>query len=98
MRVGISVKCTVCHMTKQPHGRSAPFGSFYCANDCKGYHMEPLPGCLWPNETEKDFGYIICEHATKVMELNGVEKTIAILEVENVEKEVHSQFLDRWIS
>lgn len=74
MRVGIAVKCTVCNMTKRPHGRSAPFGSFYCAEDCEGYKLEPHVGCLWPRETEEDFGYSICHVATKTLKLPTVEK------------------------
>ena len=72
MRVGIAVYCSVCHRRKAPHGRSVPYalaGSL-CSEDmaefeCEGYRQEPLPGCLWPGETEEDFGYTICGHATE---------------------------------
>ena len=69
MRVGISVTCTVCHRTKKPHGRSAPIATSYCDDDCIGYTLEPLPGCLWPGETSEDFGYAHCYRATKIIEL-----------------------------
>lgn len=65
MLVGISVECTVCHRTKKPHGRSAPLGMRYCDEDCYGYTMDPLPGCLWPGESAEDFGFRICSNATK---------------------------------
>lgn len=66
MRVGISVRCSICGRSKAPHGRSAPdamYGSL-CNSDCCGYDSAPLPGCLWPGETEEDFGYTICANAT----------------------------------
>lgn len=65
MKQGIAVRCAVCGMTKQPHGRSAPFGSFYCADDCSGYDQDPKPGCLWPGETAVEFGYAVCDNATR---------------------------------
>ena len=65
MRVGISVECIICGLTKKPHGRSAPLGSSYCDDDCYGYDMEPKPGCLWPGETEEDFGYKVCDNAVE---------------------------------
>jgi hypothetical protein len=37
----------------------------YCDEECDGYNLDPKPGCLWPGETEEEFGYPICEHATK---------------------------------
>jgi hypothetical protein len=39
--------------------------SYLCDNDCAGYEHDPKPGCLWPGETEADFGYQCCSHATK---------------------------------
>lgn len=65
MRVGISVKCPVCLMIKKPVGRSAPFGSFYCDDDCSGYREDPKPGSLWSGESEVDFGYPCGIHGTK---------------------------------
>jgi len=64
MRVGIRVICGVCGYTKAPHGRSAPPDMYYCRNTCPGYWDEPKPGCLWPGETEADYGQPICSHAT----------------------------------
>lgn len=54
---GYTVKCTVCQCIKKPWGRSAPAESYLCDSDCPGYHDEPLPSNLWPNESEADFGY-----------------------------------------
>lgn len=66
MKVGIAVECTTCHRDKAPHGRSVPMlGPSYCTDECIGYKADPMPGCLWPGETEEDFGYPICAHATK---------------------------------
>jgi hypothetical protein len=62
---GIAVICTVCGLRKKPHGRSAPPEIHYCNQDCSGYQDEPKPGCLWPGETEADFGYPICDNATE---------------------------------
>ena len=64
-KVGIRVTCGICGRTKQPHGRSAPMGSSYCNRDCKWYHEDPKPGCLWPGETDEDFGYACCDAATR---------------------------------
>lgn len=65
-KVGISVECTVCGRTKVPHGRSAPMGMVLCNSDnCPGYNQDPKPGCLWPGETDEDFGFTSCDHATK---------------------------------
>jgi hypothetical protein len=64
MKVGIEVRCTVCGYMKKPHGRSAPIGPYYCDEDCSGYNLAPLPGCLWPGETAEDFGYFSCHNAT----------------------------------
>lgn len=65
MRVGIAVYCSVCKHEKKPHGRSAPLGSYHCDEECSGYELDPKSGCLWPGETEDDFCYPICHHATK---------------------------------
>ena len=64
MRIGIEVCCSACGHVKKPHGRSAPLGSVYCDESCPGYELEPKPGCLWPRETEADFGFKICSNAT----------------------------------
>ena len=71
MRVGIEVKCTVCGKRKAPHGRSIPdlTADTWCSaySGCPGYAGEPLPGCLWPGETEENFGTFlqICLNATE---------------------------------
>lgn len=54
---GYRVTCSVCGKTKQPVGRSAPIGMYLCGMDCRGFHLEPSPSHLWPNESEKEFGY-----------------------------------------
>ena len=65
MIVGIVVRCVTCGHIKQPHGRSAPIGAVYCFGECSGYGLDPKPGCLWPGETEDEFGYPVCSNATK---------------------------------
>ena len=65
MRVGIAVYCEVCKLMKKPHGRSAPLAASYCDEECEGYTRMPFAGCLWPNETEDEFGYSICRDATR---------------------------------
>lgn len=57
--VGRSVTCTVCHLRKQPRGRSAPaaMAGSLCDRDCPGYEQPPEPGDLWPGETREEFGY-----------------------------------------
>ncbi len=72
--VGISVSCTLCGRTKQPRGRSAPMESNYCDFECEGYELDPKPGCLWPRETDVDFGYKSCAHATRRMTDEEVKK------------------------
>jgi len=64
---GISVNCTVCGLRKKPHGRSAAdaMANSLCDYECQGYQKEPLPGCLWPMETDEDFGYPCCDNATR---------------------------------
>lgn len=50
-RVGGSlVTCSTCHQLKQPRGRSAPIGAYYCDTDCPGYYDDPKPEELWPGE------------------------------------------------
>ena len=65
-KVGIAVECSVCGLRKKPHGRSAglAMANSLCDQDCPGYLDTPEPGCLWPGESEEDFGYPTCDHAT----------------------------------
>lgn len=67
MRVGTTVYCTICPRPKAPHGRSVSIASAngFCSDECRGYNLNPAPGCLFDGETEKDFGYPICSNATK---------------------------------
>ncbi len=68
MKVGIAVRCTVCGMTKAPIGRSCPdaLANSRCNSfDCEGYYTEPLPGSLWPGETEEEFGFPVGSNATE---------------------------------
>ena len=65
MNRGIRVYCVVCQRQKKPHGRSAPMFSSMCDYECKGYECNPKVGCLWPAETEKDFGYPCCDVGTE---------------------------------
>lgn len=67
MRVGIKVHCVVCHRSKRPHGRSAPVDSDYCDEGCEGYLQAPAPGCLWPGESEAEFGWAVCSNAVVEM-------------------------------
>ncbi len=57
--VGKAVTCTVCDRRKKPIGRSAPMeiANSLCYDDCPGYYLQPTPGCLWPGETQEEFGY-----------------------------------------
>ena len=69
MRVGLSIRCTVCGKRKAPHGRSVPFMYPLCVPDeCEGYGQEPKVGCLWPGETEEDFGFPCCSTGTDEQE------------------------------
>lgn len=68
MKVGICVECKVCGQMKKPFGRSAPMGTCYCDDECKGYCQEPYPGSLWPGESEDDFGYPVSPNGTKEAE------------------------------
>jgi hypothetical protein len=63
-KIGIAVTCTVCGATKKPVGRAAPLGFHYCELECPGYHAEPLPGSLWPGETDAEFGFPCGDNAT----------------------------------
>ena len=67
-KVGVRVDCLRCGRMKQPWGRSVPYASVgaYCYHDsCSGWDEEPLPGSLFPGESEHEFGY--------PCGLNGVE-------------------------
>lgn len=64
---GVSVQCAVCRHQKCPHGRSAPLGLVMCMRDCPGYVIEPHVGCLWPGETDLDFGYPCCDVGTELV-------------------------------
>jgi len=71
MRIGIKVRCATCGKPKAPRGRSVPAATWdeWCNHGyCKGYFAEPLPGDLWPDETEDDFGYPVSPNATRVEE------------------------------
>lgn len=74
MKVGISVECAVCRRTKQPRGRSAPLGGSLCDRECAGYRIAPLPGDLWPGETEEDFGFPVSANATREGQPQWTEK------------------------
>ena len=74
MRVGIEVRCSVCGKPKAPHGRSLPIPEHrqWCeanflnqALQCPGYYADPQSGCLFPGETEDDYGYECCNNATE---------------------------------
>jgi hypothetical protein len=67
MRVGIAVECTVCGKRKKPVGRAAALemANGLCDQDCPGYYKEPVPGSLWPGETEEEFGFPIGDDATR---------------------------------
>lgn len=57
--IGVYVKCGECGHQKQPFGRSAPLGGYYCNSHegCPGYDAAPHVGTLWPGETCLDFAY-----------------------------------------
>jgi hypothetical protein len=65
--IGVSVACVECHRSKKPHGRSAPLAMAggLCDQDCDGYDLEPLVGCLWWSETCEDFGYEHCHYGSE---------------------------------
>ena len=45
-------ECSVCHLRKNPRGRSAPLemANSLCDHECTGYELQPQPGHHWPNE------------------------------------------------
>lgn len=67
MKVGIALECVVCHLRKKPVGRSAPLemANSLCDHECPGYYQDPLPGSLWPGESDVDFGYPVGLHGWK---------------------------------
>ena len=65
MRSGIEVTCTTCGRTKKPIGRDSMSNDGCTREECDGYSAEPYPGCLWPGETEWDFGYRCGDSATE---------------------------------
>jgi len=72
-KIGVAVECTTCKQRKAPRGRSAPLGLHLCTlMTCDGYDQEPLPGSLWPGESEADFGYKVGDAGTKVVQ-SGAE-------------------------
>lgn len=66
-KVGISVKCCTCGRSKSPRGRSLPpeISMSYCGSACPGYRDAPLPGDLFPGETDEDFGYSCSDNSTR---------------------------------
>jgi len=44
---------------------SKPHGMPLCDDYCTWFWGPPLQGCLWPGETEAEFGYPVCANATK---------------------------------
>ena len=58
-KVGARLYCRACGQSKKPVGRSEPIGPIYCDDDCDGYYKYPLPGSLWPGESEFDFGFAV---------------------------------------
>lgn len=54
-----------------------PLGLMFCDDDCPGYRQDSMPGCLWDGETDADFGFQCCDHATKplptVAEMTGID-------------------------
>ena len=68
-KIGVTVRCETCKREKCPHGRSAPLGLSYCHDDeCTGYKYKPKSGCLWPGESEADFGYPVCDDGVEVLD------------------------------
>lgn len=66
MKLGVAVYCTRCGLRKKPIGRSAPLAlaNSLCDDDCPGYRQEPIPGDLWPGETDKEFGFPVRDAGT----------------------------------
>lgn len=46
--------CSVCNQPKSPLGRDPGILMDYCAHECDGHRMDPLPGRLWPGESDPD--------------------------------------------
>ncbi len=69
-KVGARVECRQCGRTKLPIGRSAPaeLYSSRCNRDCSGYDLQPYAGSLWPDETEAEFGYLVSDEGTRILE------------------------------
>ena len=64
-RIGVDVKCFVCGHSKAPVGRSVPPQDYLCnALSCDGYYYIPVPGSLFPGESEEDFGYPVGKAGT----------------------------------
>lgn len=71
-KVGIFVRCSICGHDKAPHGRSVSMHRHYCearsfdgTHGCVGYASAPLAGCLFPGETDAEFGYPCCDAGTE---------------------------------
>ena len=41
-----------------------------CDWKCPGYNEEPMPGSLWPGESEADFGYPVGPYGWKEVDAN----------------------------
>ena len=67
-KIGVFVRCVTCGLMKKPVGRSAGLMAHYCDDDCAGYRDKPLPGSLWPGETEAEFGFPVGDPGTQVSE------------------------------
>lgn len=73
MKVGTVIMCTHCGKAKAPRGRSVPDltwdqwcqGWLPSGGGCIGYTEEPRVGDLWPDESERDFGYPVIAWGTK---------------------------------
>ncbi len=70
-KIGLAVKCLICHQMKKPRGRSGPLAASFCEpifpglpGGCEGWDAEPRVGDLWPGESEADFGYPCTNHGT----------------------------------
>jgi hypothetical protein len=71
MKIGISVTCPKCLLTKAPRGRSVSMDTYgsYCNRDiCPYYWDDPKPGDLFPGETEQEFGYTVSANAIREQE------------------------------
>ena len=65
-KVGARLYCRLCSQPKKPVGRDAPqFGIAYCDEGCMGYYRFPLPGSLWPGESEFYFGFAVGEQGVE---------------------------------